>query len=74
MSEFVFNDIFGNERARDLYATDREFSYFTTILKLHNKYYEDSSTYNRIFSPHKGLHRLSPVRKDRDSSFTYYNA
>lgn len=61
MSEFVFDDIYGNEEARVRYEHHREFSYFNTVLKLHNKYYENNKMHDYIFSPRKITHKLSPL-------------
>lgn len=65
MSEFVFDDIYGNEGARDRYEHHRQFSYFNTILKLHNKYYEDNKMHEFIFSPRKTTPKLAPLPRKK---------
>lgn len=74
MSQFIFDDIYGNESARDRYEHHREFSYFNTVLRLHNKYYEDNSMHNYIFSPRKGGQKVGPLPAvGRKPKFTYYS-
>lgn len=80
MSEFVFNDIYGNESARERYSTGHKYSYFNTILKLHNKYYQDPSMHNYIFSPrtHTPNPNPNPNSNPRqgglsNGKYTYYN-
>lgn len=42
MSEFVFNDIYGNEHAKEKFTRNAQFTYYNAVLKMHNKFYEDS--------------------------------
>ena len=49
MSEFVYNDIYGNEGASNRYQSDSRYAYYNTILHMHNRYFENSSLHEKIF-------------------------
>ena len=50
MSEFVYNDIYGNENASKKYQTNGRYAYYNTILQMHNRYFENPSLHDKIFS------------------------
>ena len=42
MSEFVFNDIYGSEQVKQKYTKNFQYTYYNAVLKMHNKFYENS--------------------------------
>lgn len=86
MNEYVFNDIYGNESARNKYQQNPQYTYFNNVLKLHNKYYEDGEMHSYIFSPRTKIKipKLHPPEKSlkiqtgnlkemNETIYTYYN-
>lgn len=81
MNEYVFNDIYGNESARNKYQENPEYTYFNNVLKLHNKYYEDGEMHSYIFSPRIKIPKLHTPEKSlkvpngnaNETIYTYYN-
>ena len=56
MSEFVFNDIYGNESARNRYKWDNKYAYYNTVLQMHNRYFENNNLHQEIFNHRKSHH------------------
>ena len=69
MSEFVYNDIFGSEKAKEKYSNKDEYRYYQAVLVMHNKFYENDNIHSRIFS----RSRVVKPHKEKRLSLSLYN-
>lgn len=73
MSEFVYNDIYGNESASQRYQADSRYAYYNTVLKMHNRFFQNDHLHQEIFNPPKHTERRTSRPLRSGTPYDYYS-
>ena len=49
LAQYKFDELYGSKLLKEKFSRNRNYTYFNTLLKLHNKYYEKNNIYQDLF-------------------------